>query len=89
MKLVVRLIDVNFNFNLFIIIIYIYYMVVIVLFFEQGYFIGFLDRVFFFNNIQIFADGKMFSDFEDEFNSFFSFNLLDVLIFKVGSIIIV
>lgn len=64
-------------------------MVVIVLFFEQGYFIGFLDRVFFFNNVQIFVDGKMFLDFEDEFNLFLSFNLLDVLILKVGSIIIV
>lgn len=81
--------DVNFNFNSFIIIIYTHYMVVIVLSFEQGHSIGLPDRVFSFNNVQIFADGKMSSDFEDEFNPSLSLNLSDALILKAGSTITV
>lgn len=65
------------------------YMVVIVLSFEQGHSIGLPDRVFSFNNIQIFADGKMSSDFEDEFNPSLSLNLSDALILKAGSTITV
>lgn len=64
-------------------------MVVIVLSFEQGHSIGLPDRVFSFNNIQIFADGKMSSDFEDEFNPSLSLNLSDALILKAGSTITV
>lgn len=81
--------DINFNFNSFIIVIYAHYMVVIVLCFEQGHSIGLPDRVFSFNNVQIFADGKMSSDFEDEFNPSLSLNLSDALILKAGSTITV